>query len=168
MDKVGINVDAISRGKNSGWMSSEEPFSDSEKEAITRIMKDCYRQFTEKAAQGRNLELKTLESLAAGRLYTGRMAKQCKLVDELGTLDDAVAEAKRLAGVKADDKTERLILPKPRSFLEGLLSGGPMVSSSATAAAVNELAPAIRQAMAAAKLFKEPAVLVMPYRVEVK
>jgi protease-4 len=167
MDKVGITVDAISRGKNSGWMSSEEPFSDSEKEAVTRIMKDCYRQFTEKAAQGRNLELKTLESLAGGRLYTGRMAKQCKLVDEIGTLEDAVADTKRLAGLKADDKTEWLILPKPRSFLEGLLSGRPLLSSQAKAL-VGEVAPVIKQAMTTANLFKEPAVLVMPYRVEVK
>jgi protease-4 len=167
MDKVGVTVDAISRGKNSSWMSSEEPFSDSEKEAVVRIMKDCYRQFTEKAAQGRNLELKTLESLAGGRLYTGRMAKQVKLVDEIGTLEDAVAETKRLAGVKADDKIEWLILPKPRSFLEGLLSGGPLLSSQAKAV-IGEVAPVLRQAMDTAKLFKEPAVLVMPYRVEVK
>jgi len=168
MDKVGVTVDAISRGKNSGWMSSEEPFSDSEKDAVTRIMKDCYRQFTEKAAQGRNLELKTLESLAGGRLYTGRMAKQCKLVDEIGTLEDAVAETKRLAGVKADDKIEWLILPKPKSFLEGLLGGGPLLSSQAAKAVVGEVAPVIKQAMSTANLFKEPAVLVMPYRVEVK
>ena len=82
------------------------------------------------------------------------------------TLEDAVAEAKRLAGVKADDKIEWLILPKPKSFLEGLLGGGPL--SSEAKAVIGEVAPALRQAVATANLFKEPAVLVMPYRVEVK
>lgn len=167
LDKVGVTVDAISRGKNSGWMSSDEPFSDSEKEVVMKMMKDCYRQFTEKAAQGRNMEVKQLESLAGGRLYTGKMAKTCKLVDEIGTLDDAVDEAKRLAGLKADDKTERLLLPKPKSFLEGLLSGGPLATNEATAA-VHELAPQLQHAMATAKLFKEPAVLLMPFDVQVK
>ncbi|HEY2828441.1 MAG TPA: signal peptide peptidase SppA, partial [Pirellulales bacterium] len=166
MEKVGITTDSISRGKNSGWMSSDEPFSPSEKEVIMRMMQDCYKQFTEKAAQGRNMEVKQLESLAGGRLYTGRMAKQVKLVDELGTLDDAVAEAKKLAGLKADDKIERMILPKPRSFLEGLL-GGSMVSSHVRMAA-HELAPSLDQAEALIHMFREPAVFMMPYEVRVK
>ena len=167
LDKVGVTVDAISRGKNSSWMSSDEPFTDSEKEVVTRMMKDCYRQFTEKAAAGRNMDVKQLESLAGGRLYTGKMAKQCKLVDEIGTLDDAVAEVKRMAGLKDDDKVERLILPEPKSFLESLLGGGPLASNEATAA-INELAPQLKHVMAAAKLFKEPAVLIMPFEVQVK
>ena len=165
-DKVGVTTDTISRGKNSGWMSSDEPFTASEREVITRMMKDCYRQFTEKAADGRNMDVKELESLAGGRLYTGRMAKQVKLVDELGTLDDAVAEAKRLAGLKDDDKVERLMLPKPRSFLESLF-GGSVVSSQAKVA-LGEFLPQIEHAQAIARLFKEPAVFVMPYHVEVK
>ena len=169
LDKVGVTVDAISRGKNSGWMSSDEPFTDSEKEVVLRMMKDCYRQFTEKAAAGRNMDVKQLESLAGGRLYTGKMAKACKLVDELGTLDDAVADVRRLAGLKPDDKTERLILPEPKSFFESLLGGGPLANSNnAASAAISELAPQLQHALSAAKLFKEPAVLILPYQVQVK
>ncbi len=74
--------------------------------------------------------MKDLESLAGGRLYSGRMAKQSKLVDDIGTLEDAVAEAKRLAGLKSDEKIDRLILPKPRSFFEELF-GGPLMQSEA-------------------------------------
>ncbi len=51
-DKIGITTDVISRGRNSGWMTSDEPYTASEREVITRTMQDCYRQFTEKAAQG--------------------------------------------------------------------------------------------------------------------
>ena len=57
------------------------------------------------------------KALAGGRLYTGRMAKQVKLVDELGTLDEAVADAKRLAGLKDDEKVERLILAQAENVL---------------------------------------------------
>ncbi len=184
LDKIGITTDSISRGKNSGWMSGVEPFTSSEREVIERTMKDCYKQFTEKAAAGRNMDIKQLESLAGGRLYSGIMAKDKHLVDQLGTLDDAVADAKRLAGLKDDDKIERLILPKPKSFLEGLLGGGsvsssapPMSSQASLAAAVKSAAPELfeavgleRLAMAESllKLFKEPAVFITPYQIRVR
>jgi protease-4 len=172
-DKIGVTTDSISRGKNNGWMSSEEPFSDSERKVIRQIMEDCYKQFTEKAAEGRNLSLADLESLAGGRLYSGRMAKQSKLVDDVGTLEDAVAEAKRLAGIKADEKVDRLILPKPRSFLEELLGGSLMQSEanfipSSTKGLVGGLLEQVQQAEEIAQLFSEHAVLVMPYQVRVK
>jgi protease IV len=176
--KIGITTDTISRGKNSGWMSALEPFTPSEREVVMAMMKDCYKQFTEKAAQGRNMDLKDLEKLAGGKLYSGIMAKEAKLIDELGTLDDAVAEAKRLAGLKDEDKTDRLILPKPRSFLEGLL--GSPVSAQVKLAAAQGVATAVTGSPgsviaeqfgsldAMVRLFHEPVVFVMPYHVRIK
>jgi protease-4 len=165
-EKIGVSTDVISRGRNSGWMSSDEPFTTSEREVVTRLMQDCYRQFTEKAAEGRNMPVKELESLAGGRLYTGRMAQKCKLVDELGTVDDAIAAAKKMAGLKADDKVEQLILPKPRSFLEGLF-GGPMVASQVKVFTHN-LLDHFQQAETAVRLFREPVVLMAPVHIRVE
>jgi protease-4 len=165
-DKIGISTDVISRGRNSGWMSSDEPFTASEREVVTRMMQDCYRQFTEKAAQGRNMPLKELESLASGRLYTGRMAQKCKLVDELGTLDDAIAAAKKMAGLKDDEKVEQLLLPKPRSFLEGLF-GGPLVASQVKTF-THDLLDHFQQAETAVRLFREPAVFMAPVHIRVE
>lgn len=173
-DKVGLTTDSISRGKNNGWMSSDEPFSESERKVLTALMQDCYKQFTEKAAQGRNLPVKDMvDSLAGGRLYSGRMAKQSKLVDEVGTLEDAVAEAKRLAGLKSDEKIDRLILPKPRSFIEELF-GGPLMQSkagflpsSATGGILGQMVEQYQQADNLVRLFSERAVFVMPYQVHV-
>ena len=70
-DKIGVTTDVVSRGTNSGWMSSDEPYTASEREVITRLMHDIYKQFTDKAALGRNMDVKELEGLAGGRLYTG-------------------------------------------------------------------------------------------------
>ncbi len=173
-DKIGITTDVVSRGRNSGWMSSDEPYTASEREVITRLMHDIYKQFTDKAALGRNMEITQLEGLAGGRLYTGQMAKQVKLVDDLGTLDDAVADAKRLAGLKEDDKVERLYLPKPKSFLEQLMGGSLTESETKSIAArsLNLLAPDLMQHVEQAellrRLFAEPAVVVMPYSVQVR
>src|SRR5207302_6344904 len=111
---------------NSGIMSSTFPWTESEKKVMEEHIDAVYEQFTGKALEGRKaagkkMTLDELEKLAGGRVWTGRQAKANGLVDELGTLDDAIAAAKELAGVSKDTKLERLVLPKPRSFLDALL-----------------------------------------------
>ena len=59
------------------------------------MLTETYQQFIHKAAQGRKMNPQRLEELAQGRVYTGRMAKKLGLVDELGTLNDAVVVARR-------------------------------------------------------------------------
>ena len=94
------------------------------------------------------------------------MAVANGLADQLGTLDDAVTEAKTLAGVKSDDKIDLLILPKPKSFFEQFL-GSSSVEAEARAIAP-ELVDAARSAATLRKLFAEPAVMMMPYVVRFK
>ena len=79
-----------------------------------------YRQFTTQGGRGtQNRSDKHLQDdLAGGRVFTGRVAVDNKLVDKLGTLDDAIAEAKSLAGLKADEPIDRLNLPKPKTFFD--------------------------------------------------
>ena len=94
------------------------------------------------------------------------MAVANGLVDQLGTLDDAVAEAKTLAGVKPDEKIDLLILPKPKGMLEQLLG------QSGTEAEIRAIAPELVEAFQTAatlrKLFTEPAVTILPYSVQFK
>ncbi|MCA9116570.1 MAG: signal peptide peptidase SppA [Planctomycetaceae bacterium] len=135
--KVGITTDVISLGQNSGALSPLDGFSDSERKAMQTLLNAIYRQFTEKAAKGRKMEYDTLEKLARGRVYTGTQAKEAGLVDELGTLDDAVKHAQRLAGLKADDSIERMNLPKPQSPFEQLF--GPLDAAARQPGAANPL-----------------------------
>ncbi len=165
-EKAGLTTEIISRGKNSGWMSSDEPFSASERVVVTRLMQDLYQQFTEKAAKGRGLELKELDALAGGRVYSGRMAVKNKLVDELGTLEDAVAAAKKLGGIAAEEKIDRLILPKPKTFFEELLGGGLVYSGVKSFAP--ELLQQLQQAEGLKRVLSEPAVLTMPHAVRIR
>ncbi len=144
-EKIGIQTEVISRGANAGVFSSTFPFSPSEKEAMTALMHDAYDQFLDKAVAGRTkagvkITRKELEAIAGGRIWTGRQAKEIGLVDELGNLDDAVASAKKAAGVAGKD-LELLILPKPRSFIDML-----MESKSETRAPMMQLLPMLRQA----------------------
>jgi protease-4 len=140
LEKVGVRTEAVSKGRNAGWMSMSDPFTDSEREVFLGTMKDVYRLFTTKVAAGRRLDIEKVATLAEGRVFTGRMAKEAGLVDRLGTLDDAVDEARQLAGIAADEKLERLLLPEPRGLFEDLLgasggTGAPVASAVATTAA---------------------------------
>jgi protease-4 len=63
------------------------------------------------------------QAFAGGRIWTGRLAKESGLVDALGTLDDAIAEAKQLAKLPMDTEPELLILPEATSFFDRFLEG---------------------------------------------
>jgi protease-4 len=118
LDRQGVHTDVVSKGKNAGWLSMQTPFTVAEREAFMATMKDVYRLFTTKVAAGRKLDAAKLDTLAEGRVFTGRMAQEAGLVDRLGTLDDAIDEAKQLAGLAADEKIERVLLPEPRGLFD--------------------------------------------------
>ena len=120
LERFGVHTDVVSKGKNAGWLSMQTPFTADEREAFMGTMKDVYRLFTTKVAEGRKLDIEKMPALAEGRVYTGRMAKEAGLVDRLGTLDDAIDEAKELAGIKDDEEVERVLLPEPRGLFDDL------------------------------------------------
>jgi protease-4 len=173
-EKIGINVERISRGKNAGSLSIVEPFSESQRDAWQRMMKDTYHQFTSKAAEGRKMDGEKIESLAQGRIFTGRMAVANGLVDKLGTLSDALAEAKTLAGLKADDKIDLQILPKPKNFFEQMFEGS---TGDAEARALSAQLPLPREVLDAWRQVKvleqvftpgQPVATMLPYKIEIR
>ncbi|QDV20061.1 Protease 4 [Gimesia panareensis] len=119
-NKIGITTSVISRGKNSGTFSPMTGFSESERAAVTKLLYAVYKQFTEKAASGRKMKYDKLEKLARGRVYTGAMALKIGLVDELGTLDEAIEYARKLGKIPDGEKFEKMILPRPTSPFEQL------------------------------------------------
>ncbi len=169
-DKIGVTTDVISRGKNSGMFGVTSKFSDTERAAYQAYMEDTYRQFTSKAAEGRKMDPVKLETLAGGQVWTGREAKRNGLVDELGTLDDAVAAAKELAGLGPDDKVEQKVLPEAQNFFEQMLSQMDDEVSMRLLHGIGlpEIAKEVREISILFQLFREPVVLVMPYRLEIR
>jgi protease-4 len=175
--KIGITTDIISRGKNSGVLSSTTGFTDSERDAMQRMLNDVYDQFTTKAAQGRKMPKDKLEKLARGRIYTGSTAIKIGLVDELGSLDDAIAYAKKQAGVGPDEKLEKLVLPKATSPLESLLGPlDPNADARATDMAVRQflrsISPELEENLQVLRLMqvfsRERTLTVMPFRMVIR
>jgi len=120
LERFGVHTDVVSKGRNAGWLSMQTPFTADERAAFLATMKDVYRLFTSKVASGRKLDMEKVATLAEGRVFTGRMAKEAGLVDRLGTLEDAVDEARKLAGIDEDQPIERVLLPEPRGLFDDL------------------------------------------------
>lgn len=175
MDKLGVTTDTITVGKNGTIFSTTTPFSESERAALQHLMDETYKQFVGKAAEGRKKSFDEIEKLAGGRVYTGRQAKKLGLVDDLGTLPDAIASAKRLGGIAEDSKAELLVLPKPQGLLESLL--GPLEDRDLSMSlglnlggfVPEAIRPVVRKLNTLSKLMsKEPVVLVMPFQIDIR
>ncbi len=176
-EKIGITTSIISRGKNSGVLSGTTGFTDSERDAMQRLMNDIYDQFTSKAAQGRKMPKDKLEKLAGGRVYAGTAALKNTLVDELGSLEDAIAYAKKQAGIAPDEKLDNLILPKATSPLESLFgsldpNADARMAESSIRKLLRSISPELEQNLEMLRMMemfsRERALLVMPFRLIIK
>jgi len=100
MDKVGVDTDLVKTG---AWKDFWSPFraaSPKEKEMMQQIIEEFYRDFVNVVATGRKMSLKEVQQVADGRIFTAPQAKDLKLVDKIGYLDDALKEAQTLAGIE--------------------------------------------------------------------
>lgn len=97
-----IGHQVISRGTNSGMEDSSRPYSDAERAKIREIVDRLYGLFLDRVAESRGRPVREIEPIAGGRVWTGRQALARGLVDELGGVDRALAEARRLGGVRDD------------------------------------------------------------------
>ena len=106
--KYGVTHSVVEFGDNAGTLSLLEPFDDSEEKSMRRMLEEIYEIFTRKAAEGRGMGQDALKELAGGRIYSGERAKELGLVDELGTLEDAIELAQDAAAKRFDDVGRRL------------------------------------------------------------
>ncbi|MCI1277595.1 MAG: signal peptide peptidase SppA [Nitrospira sp.] len=104
MKKVGVEGVVIKSGRFKDVGSPLRKMSDEERKLLQSVMDDVHHQFIQAVAEGRSLEVSDVEPLADGRIYTGRQAKEVRLVDELGDLDDAIHIAADIAGMEGEPK----------------------------------------------------------------
>ena len=120
LEKMGITTHTIQRGKNAGAMSVMRGFSEEEAKLVRDSMTEVYGTFKKRVADGRGKALKgDLESLAGGRVYSGKDALEIGLIDEIGGLQQAISYAAKEAEMV---KPEVKLLPEPKSGLEGLFA----------------------------------------------
>ena len=118
-NKLGLHFDGVKTHKMADMGSMSRPFNAEESALMQQMVNQGYALFTKRCAEGRNIPLEELCKIAEGRVWTGSMAKELKLVDELGGLDTAIQLAAELGKVK-DYKLKSY--PAKQDFLTELLN----------------------------------------------
>jgi protease-4 len=118
LQKLGVEGVIIKSGKFKDVGSPLRKMSADERGLLQAVMDDVHKQFIEAVAEGRSLEIRATQALADGRIFTGRQAKEAKLVDELGDLEDAIQLAAEVVGIEGEPK---VVEPRRRFSLREIL-----------------------------------------------
>jgi len=100
LEKIGLSSQVVKSGKHKDIGSPVRTMTEEDRAILQALIDDVHTQFVESVAAGRKLDVQKVRTLADGRIYTGRQARDLGLVDELGSLDAAVRYAGQLAGIE--------------------------------------------------------------------
>lgn len=117
--KIGIQPDKIKSGPHKDILSPDRPMTAEERAIIQAMVDELYSQFVAVVAEGRRMDPVRVRQLADGRIYTGSQAKELGLVDELGTMYDAIDGAAALAGIPGKPVVKEFGKASPWSMLFG-------------------------------------------------
>jgi protease-4 len=180
-DWLGISNEYVMRGKNAGIFRETERWTSSEEAKMREVAnKIYYTDFVPKVAKGRNKTVEEVDAIGQGRVWTGLQAKERGLVDEIGGLERAIEIAKELAGIPTDQEVQRVVYPKPKTFVERLFGVDEEDSYFAEYKfaeyrknrAIETLPPNLKKAVRYAILFermsKGEAMMLMPFELIVR
>jgi len=98
-DRIGINSEQVGTNKQSFGYSPFEPMSSNFHDFVKEGIEDVYSTFVDRVSKGRNMSIEQVDSIGQGRVWTGVEALQNGLIDELGSLENAIDEAAELAEI---------------------------------------------------------------------
>jgi len=102
-DYVGATVDGIGTPTMAGSLDPSRPLNENSERIFQAVVDGIYREFLNLVATARHMTVEEVDAIAGGKVWIGRQAKEIGLVDQLGSLDDAIASAAALAQVEDYD-----------------------------------------------------------------
>ncbi len=96
-EKLGVKFDEVKTNKNTTFGTMARPFSAEEMAVLDKYIQRGYELFRKRVADGRKQPVEAIEKIAQGHVWLGKDALGIKLVDQLGSLDDAIKKAAELA-----------------------------------------------------------------------
>ena len=102
MDKIGVRSETVKSGEMKDAGSPYRAMTEKEKKLFQTMISDVYAQFREVVVARRNVDSAALDTLADGRVLTGRQAWKAHLIDTTGTLVEAIEDARRIAKLGKD------------------------------------------------------------------
>ena len=118
MKKVGVDYVVIKAGQFKDVGNVSRPMTVEERRVLQALLDDTHRQFIDAVAEGRKLDRGRVAQFADGRVFSGAQAKSLAMIDEIGTLEDAINRAGKLAGLETPP---RVTLPRRRFSVMDLL-----------------------------------------------
>jgi protease-4 len=100
LSKIGVGVDGVGTTPLAGALSIVRPLSSEASQLVKSQIDRGYQEFVDRVASGRRETPQQIDAIAQGRVWAGADARRIGLVDHLGTLEDAVKAAARLAKIK--------------------------------------------------------------------
>lgn len=120
LDKVGVSFKVIKSGPYKDILSFDRELTEPEQEILQALINSSYEQFVATVAENRGLGIDRVKTFADGRIFTGEQALELKLVDRLGTEEEARRWAAELVNLDPE-KTELVTIEEPKPFLNRLL-----------------------------------------------
>ena len=119
LDWAKVDVEVIKSGQYKDVGSPFREMNKADREYIQELIDNVYDQFRQAVSDARDIKEPELDLISDGKIFTGEQAKKLKLIDEIGSISDAISEAGKLGGL--GEEPDVIYFPKKRSQLLELL-----------------------------------------------
>ncbi len=123
LEKIGVHTDGVGTTRFAGAFDITRPLDPAVGQVIQSVIDKGYADFTGKVAEARKKSVEEIDAVARGRVWSGAQAKERALVDELGGLDAALADAATRAKLGAPGKYRVRYIEKAASPFAQFMSG---------------------------------------------
>lgn len=117
-DKLGITRDVVTTNEHSDMISVTRPMTTFERDLMQQTIEAGYDTFISRVAEGRKMEKTAVDEIGQGRVWAAVNAKEIKLIDVYGGLNDAIELARKMAKL---DNYRIVNLPKLKDPIEELI-----------------------------------------------
>jgi protease-4 len=123
-DKLGITWGRLDSAPNAAIYGDLEPWTPEQHKVVQGFLDRIYDAFLQRVSTARNMTREQVDAIGRGRVFTGEQAKERGLVDALGGFDEALVEAKKLAGLKPDAAVDLQFYPRMRTVWQRVMDRG--------------------------------------------
>ena len=121
-EKVHVNITPVNSNKHADMYNMMRPLDQTELDYMQASVENIYDKFTGLVAEGRDMSVAAVDEIAQGRVWTGAEALGIGLVDEIGTIEDAIRYAVSCVdGANGMDDVQVAAYPKPLTTMDMIL-----------------------------------------------
>jgi protease-4 len=102
LGKIGLKSFVLKSGRFKDSGSPVRTMTSEDRDVLQGVIESMHRQFVKAVAEGRKMQVSEVAGIADGRIFSGEQAMGAKLVDRLGNLQAAIAEAGKMTGIKGE------------------------------------------------------------------